>query len=527
MIVPTLVTTEFGGNSARRRARLRTGLLDGPNARPSPHQSEYLTVSLNLVSVSFFGFFAIVFALYWLSPNNNVQKGVLVLASYVFYASFDYRFCLLLLLASVSSWVLGRMMRRPMPVASRKMLLTLGVGGNLLVLGVFKYLDFFAASATRVLALLGFRADSFTLSLALPIGISFFLFKIVSYLVDVFRAESGPYASLLDFSLYVAFFPQLLAGPIDRFGTFLPQLEARRSFDYSLAVAGTQQVLWGLFKKLALADGIAVIVDYAYGSHLTLSGPQLAAAASLYSFQIYCDFSGYTDISVGVSKLLGFKPMRNFAYPYFSQNVAEFWRRWNISVSTWFRDYVYIPLGGSRVSRPRLAANILVTFLLSGLWHGAGLNFLVWGALLGAGVIVTSFRGAHVLKMEDTPGGERMTPRVAGRMLLTFVYITLAWVFFRSESTSQALEILGRIGTSSLSPGAWLGVKDLVAMAPVTVTVLILFVVVEWVRRRDECPLWLPHPSRTVRWAAYTLVIWLTLLIMQPQLTGRFIYFDF
>lgn len=253
----------------------------------------------------------------------------------------------------------------------------------------------------------------------------------------------------------------------------------------------------------------------------------MALGACLFSFQIYCDFSGYTDISIGLSKLLGLSPMRNFAYPYFSQNVAEFWRRWNISVSSWFRDYVYISIGGSRVGTARLVVNIAVTFLLSGLWHGANITFLAWGAMLAAGVVFTSLRRRPVLKAADTPGGERPTIATAVRIVVTFAFISLSWVFFRSGSMSEALGIIARIFTPTLSMHAWLApLHELVQMDQLSV-LLVAFIVIEWLQRRRECALEFATHSRLLRWSAYALTLWLTILLYQPDLSGVFLYFRF
>jgi len=485
-------------------------------------------LGFSLVSLSFFCFFAVVFAAYWLARKNAVQKWVLLVASYTFYAFFDYRFCLLLLATSFVGYGLGKWLRGASRPGTRKALLVTGLAVNLCVLGTFKYFGFFSIAATRLLGALGFGVDAITLGLLLPTGISFYLFKILSYLIDVYRDKDLESTHALDFLVYVAFFPQLLSGPIDRASAFLPQLRQKRSFDYSLAVDGTRQILWGLFKKLALADGLAAVVNSIFGQYAGLHGPELAFGAILYSLQIYCDFSGYTDISIGLSKLLGLRPMRNFAYPYFSQSVAEFWRRWNISVSSWFRDYVYIPLGGSRVRTPRLVLNIVATFLLSGLWHGANTTFLAWGAMLGAGVVFTAVRRRPVLKASDTPGGERLSLATGSRMLATFAFISLSWVFFRSASMTEALGIISRIFTPTLDLHTWLApLRWFKEMNSSMGAVLAGFVVVEWLQRRRECALDLTLRPRLLRWSAYTLTLWLTVLLYQPSLPGVFLYYRF
>jgi len=484
-------------------------------------------LGLSLVSLSFACYFAVVFAAYWLLRSGRAQKWLLTVASYLFYGFFDYRFCLLLLVASVLGLGLARRVEKASTASARKGLLATGLTLNVLVLGVFKYFDFFSEAGAEFLSRLGFGVDAPTLGLVLPIGLSFYLFKIMSYQIDAYRSKQPADGAALDFIVYVAFFPQLLSGPVDRASTFLPQLQGKRSLDYSLAVEGTRQVLWGLFKKLALADGVAVIVSSIMGDYQTAHGPELAFGAVLFSIQIYCDFSGYTDISIGVSKLLGFRPMRNFAYPYFSQNVAEFWRRWNISISSWFRDYVYIPLGGSRVRRSRLLGNIFVTFLLSGLWHGAGFTFLAWGGMLGLGVSFTAMRRRPVLRASDTPGGERLTLASFARMLATFAFISLSWVFFRSASLSEAAGIVTRILTPSFDPDAWLvPVTWLKQMGLLTVA-LGGFVVVEWLQRRREVALELSSRWRFARWAAYTATLWLTILLYNPGLSGAFLYYRF
>jgi alginate O-acetyltransferase complex protein AlgI len=484
-------------------------------------------MGLSLVSLGFFGFFAFVFVAYWLTRSGQAQRWILLAASYVFYSFVDYRFSLLLLAASMLAYGLGRALGQTTQTRTRRLLLVGGLVANLLVLGLFKYFDFFALAIVRLLTLLGFGVETVTLHLVLPIGISFYLFKILSYLVDSYRSNSAVSSSLLGFLVYVAFFPQLLSGPIDRAGTFMSQLCEGRTFDYSLAVEGTRQVLWGLFKKLALADGLAVLVNQTMDGYTKLQGPVLALSAILFSFQIYCDFSGYADISIGLSKLLGIRPMRNFAYPYFSQNVAEFWRRWNISVSSWFRDYLYIPLGGSHVRAPRLLLNIVVTFVLSGLWHGANTTFLVWGGMLGIGVAVTAVRRAPVLKAVDTPGGKRLNVVAAGKMLVTFGFVSLSWVFFRSTSMAQALGILRRIFTPSLNSDAWLAALRELNGSRVLVLALGVFIAVEWLQRRHDCPLELGVRSRLLRWSVYTATLWLALLLLKPDLPGYFLYFRF
>jgi D-alanyl-lipoteichoic acid acyltransferase DltB (MBOAT superfamily) len=480
------------------------------------------------VAVGFYLFFAAVFVVYWSLTSGTARKLLLLGSSYLFYALFDIRFLALLAGATAVGFVSGGLIAASESQRRRKAVLAAGLVACLAVLGVFKYLGFFFESAGLLLRSLGFAADPPTLHLVLPIGISFYLFKVMSYLIDVYRGNTDATRSWLDFSTYVAFFPQLLAGPIDRPADLIPQIAEKREFDYALAVRGSRQVLWGIFKKVAIADGLIWSVSRAFGDWRQESGTVLLAGAVLFSFQIYCDFSGYTDISSGLSKLLGITTVRNFAYPYFSANVAEFWRRWNISVSSWFRDYVYISLGGSRFGRVRLVASVMLTFILSGLWHGANYTFLAWGALLGVSVSVTALGGRPVLRAEDTPGGERLTVVGAVRMLATFGFITLSWVFFRSPTIGDAVGILQAM---LVFPG---DVSDLIAplalfpgTRKVLLVALVAFVAIEWAQRRHECPLDLVAVPRVVRWVAYTGVFWTTVLLGQPLLGARFIYFDF
>ena len=361
------------------------------------------------VTVGFYLFFLLVFVGYWALPGGSARKWLLLVSSYLLYATFDARFVGLLAGATAVGFVSARLISAAEKGARRRSALVVGLALCLGILAVFKYLGFFASSAAALLSTLGFGVSPPTLSLLLPIGISFYLFKVMSYLVDVYRDRIPATRSALDFATYVAFFPQLLAGPIDRAGDLIPQIATPRKFDYAMAVEGSRMLLWGLFKKVAIADGLAFSVSKAFGDWRTESAPVLIVGAVLFSVQIYCDFSGYTDMSTGLARLLGIRTVRNFAYPYFSQNVSEFWRRWNISVSSWFRDYVYISLGGSRVGKARLVLNVMLTFLLSGLWHGANTTFLVWGGMLGVAVCFTALRARPVLKATETPGGERLT----------------------------------------------------------------------------------------------------------------------
>jgi D-alanyl-lipoteichoic acid acyltransferase DltB (MBOAT superfamily) len=469
----------------------------------------------------------LVFAVYWGVGRSRVQNVVLLIGSYVFYAFWDYRFCVLLLATSLVDYAVGRGLGATNVSPRRKLLLAASLFVDLGILGTFKYFDFFSQSLARAMHLVGFQADFVTLNLLLPVGISFYTFKSLSYTIDVYRGRCDVTRSAIDYLTFVAFFPQLLAGPIDRASAFLPQLRAERTFEYAAATDAGRQILWGLFKKMAVADGLAVIVSDRFDHFARFQGPELALAAFLFTVQIYCDFSAYSDISIGVARLFGISAMRNFAYPYFSQSVAEFWRRWHISLSTWFRDYVYIPLGGSRVGRGRHAANLFATFLLSGLWHGAAMNFVFWGGLHGLGVMPTALRkGGKRLKATDTPGGEHPGVAAIGRILVTFVFVSFAWIFFRASSLHVAVSIIRRILSPPVGSVAWMAPLHTLRAAGLLPYAVVALFVIDWIQRRKPHGLDMPSVPRPARWIIYTTTMWITLLLMTPQ-TGQFLYFRF
>ena len=393
---------------------------------------------------------------------------------------------------------------------------------NLLILGVFKYYDFFAQSFANLF--LNGNADNLLLHLVLPVGISFYTFQALSYTIDVYRRKMEPSHDAVAFLAYVAFFPQLVAGPIERASNLLPQFESPRKFDYSLAVDGLRQMLWGFFKKMIVADTCALYVNKVFDNPDAFNTPTLWVAAALFSIQIYGDFSGYSDIAIGCAKLFGIRLRRNFHVPYFSRDIAEFWRRWHISLTTWFRDYVYIPLGGSRVGRWRVVANTFVIFLLSGMWHGANWTFLAWGlfhALLFMPLILLGLNRRHL----DSVASGRMFPsfRELLQMLLTFLLSTLGWVLFRSDSISSAFHYLKGMVSGSIFSHPW---SFAMADCKILWIAIPLLLVVEWVNRDCEHPFSrLPH-QRWLRWIFYMLIIFIIAAFMQTNETP-FIYFQF
>ena len=485
---------------------------------------------MKFTSLTYLLFLPLVFALHWSSSDRKRQNAVLVFASYVFYGWWDWRFCGLMAASTLVDFtVAGRLDKAEHP-GVRKALLATSVGVNLGILGFFKYFNFFAESAQTAAAQVGWNMHPVTLKVILPVGISFYTFQTMSYVIDVYRRRMPAARSLLDYATYLSFFPQLVAGPIERGQRLLPQFQAPRRFDVEQAEDGARQMLWGVVKKMLIADQLARVVDRIYTTPDAFTGPQLAFATICFAFQIYCDFSAYSDIAIGTARLFGVGLMRNFAHPYLSQSLGEFWRRWHISLSTWFRDYVYIPLGGGRAGRARRAVNVMVTFLLSGLWHGASWNFVLWGGINGAGVLpeVLSRRRSN-RQATDVPLGEGRwpAPRALLRVALTFAVVTLAWVFFRATDLSQALDILGAIATDSLRPGAWTPAGLHKAEAAIAALLIPALVAVEWVTRTRAHPFeairsW----PRGLRWALYTVLLWGTLYLTPPE-SNPFIYFQF
>lgn len=493
---------------------------------------------MTFTTLTFVLFLVTVFSVYWLLKKRSLQNIFLIIASYIFYGWWDYRFCAFLFASSIVDFTVSSQLGKTDDPRLRRLLLLISLGFNLGVLGFFKYWNFFAQSLTRALSTVGWHTDAITLQVILPIGISFYTFQGLSYTIDVYRGKMQPVKNLIDHLCFLSFFPQLVAGPIERATHLTPQVMKPRSFDYALAVDGSRQMLWGFFKKMVIADNLAPIIDRAYAHPNDATGAQLAFATVMFAIQIYCDFSAYSDIAIGTARLFGFSLMQNFATPYFSQSVSEFWRRWHISLSTWLRDYVYFPLGGSRVaSEFRRSFNVLVTFLVSGAWHGASWNYIIWGGLHGVLILVEKlWTKEGTLRLQDTPGGSSLfpTPKVVFRMLLTFTLICMTWIFFRASSATQALLILRKILTQALNPSAFASIGDLLSASAlvqnshllVLFAILIGFILAEWCQRCHAHPLMLGRWKTPMRWATYTTLLWLT-LYWGTWNTGQFVYFQF
>lgn len=470
-------------------------------------------------SIEFLIFLPIVFLLYWFVFNRSLrlQNLFVVVVSYVFYGWWDWRFLLLIAFTSLCSWGSGLLIGKAGGNRRKaKMISVANIVLNLLILGIFKYYDFFVTSFAEMF---GANPDGLLLKIILPVGISFYTFQALSYSIDVYRKKLEPTRDIIQFFAFVSFFPQLVAGPIERATNLLPQFSKPRSFDYDTAVDGVRQMLWGFFKKIVVADNCAVFVDSVWADYASQSGSTLFVAAVMFTFQIYGDFSGYSDIAIGSSKLFGIKLMRNFNVPYFSRDIAEFWRRWHISLTTWFRDYIYIPLGGSRCSKAKVIRNTFVIFLVSGFWHGANWTFVAWGAyhaLLFLPLILLGKNRKHT----DIVAADRFLPtfKEFAQMLLTFILAVFGWIIFRAESIGQAGEIFAGIFSSSLFTMPSLPMK--------TLMFIVILVVVEWIQRRKQHAFVLEGvKSHFLKYACYLAV--LAMIFCFGVYNESFIYFQF
>lgn len=445
-------------------------------------------------SLTFAVFLLVAFTGYWLLQGRlKAQNAWLLLAGCVFYGWWDWRFLGLLAVSTLTDFVVGRKVFDATDPAAKKRWVAVGMTVNLVILGFFKYFNFFVDSAGMLLQALGVEAHLPTLRIILPIGLSFYTFQSMSYTLDVYRGKFEPTRDLIGFLAFVSFFPQMVAGPIERAGHMLPQFLQPRRFDAALARDGLRQILWGLFKKIVVADNLSTPVDTAFSNPALHSGPTLALGAFYFALQIYCDFSGYSDMALGLGKLFGFDLMRNFRTPYFALSLPEFWQRWHISLSSWFRDYVFIPMGGSRVSQPRWCFNILVTFAVSGLWHGASWNFVIWGIAHGGAYLVDAALLAPLAdRVHSIPFARRSL--AVSRWLFMVIIVIVAWVFFRATSLGSALDYLGH-----LFGGSWQGRPQLTAALRYPLIVL----VVEWFFRHRSHVFELPGWPRVARWALY------------------------
>ena len=472
------------------------------------------------------------FLLYWfvfdrfISKSKHqlkLQNAFVVAASYVFYGWWDWRFLLLIAFTSFCSWGSGLLIGKAETKGKAKRWMWLNIVLNLGILALFKYYDFFV---TEFAHLFHVSTEGLLLKVILPVGISFYTFQALSYSIDVYRGKIAPTRDIVAFFAFISFFPQLVAGPIERATNLLPQFLKKREFRYDNAVDGMRQILWGLFKKIVVADNCAVYVDQVFSTYAEQSGSTLLMAAIFFTFQIYGDFSGYSDIAIGTAKLFGIKLMRNFNVPYFSRDIAEFWRRWHISLTTWFRDYVYIPLGGSRVSKSKVVRNTFIIFLVSGFWHGANWTFIAWGAyhaILFLPLILTGKNRKYTNQVAE--GRFLPTLKEIGQMLLTFFLAVIGWIIFRSATISDSVHYIVGMCDASLFSVPWMKTVNSFVLL---VGSILMMIVIEWLQRNNEHGLSLNKTLARplVRWGLY-LLITLMVFVLQSNKAVQFIYFQF
>src|SRR5258706_16069385 len=475
-------------------------------------------------SIDFAIFLPIVFVLYWFvaAKNLRAQNSLVVVASYVFYGWWDWRFLSLIIFSTILDYTIGVRFSKTEKPSARKFLIWISILVNLAFLGFFKYFNFFLDSFITAFSFFGTQIQASSLHIVLPVGLSFYTFQSLSYTIDVYKRKLEPTNDLITYAAFVSFFPQLVAGPIGRATELLPQFYTRRSFDYNKAVDGMRQMLWGFFKKIVIADNCAEYANEILNNSSQYAGSTLVVGAILFAFQIYCDFSGYSNIAIGTARLFGIDLMRNFAFPYFSRDIAEFWRRWHISLSTWFRDYVYFPLGGSQGSTWMKVGKILITFIISDFWHAADVHFFPWGALNAIYFLPLLLANKNRNNLDVVAKG-KVFPSLseASRMLFTFCLTLIAWIFFRAKNISHALTYF-----SGVFSDAWFTVPEVMPKNR-SFLLLVLFFGIEWLGREEQYAIatlgvkW----KRPIRYAMYY-----ALLVITVYYSGRaeeFIYFQF
>ena len=469
-------------------------------------------------SLEFFLFLPVVFVLYWFVLNKSLkwQNALVLAASYFFYGWWSWAFMALLMASTLLDYLYGFGVAA-VDRKKAKLFLWLSVVNNLGILGVFKYYNFFALEVQQGLDLVGLQTNPYLLKVALPIGISFYTFHGMSYVFDIYRGQQKPVRNFIDYAVFVSFFPLLVAGPIERANHLLPQVQKARTFRYQQALEGCRLILWGLFKKVVIADSIAQVIDPIFAHYTDHSGLTLLLAAIGFSIQIYGDFSGYSDIALGTAKLFGFELLSNFRFPYFSRDVAEFWRRWHISLSSWFKDYLYIPLGGSRAGKFKAVRNTFIIFLVSGFWHGASWNFIVWGFIHACGFLPLLLLNRNRKHLSEVVAQEQLLPSLKAffQMLGTFTFVTFAWVFFRADTLTDATLYLQHIFAQGLQNG--LQGKSILLWGA-------LLLGLDWYLRHNERTLRVPTNRilRTAIYFAFALAVLLKLGSHQS-----FIYFQF
>lgn len=478
-------------------------------------------------SIDFAIFLPITFLLYWYVFNKSLvgQNSFLLISSYIFYGWWDYRFLSLIILSSLVDYFVGLGLSKKSDITTRKILLSISIIVNLGLLGFFKYFNFFSESFASAFTLFGMEFSPYRLNVILPVGISFYTFQTLSYSIDLYKRKIKHSKNFISFFAFVSFFPQLVAGPIERASNLLHQFYSTRSFKYYEAVDGIKQVLWGFFKKIVIADSSAVFVNQIFESPGEFNGSTLLLGAIFFSFQIYGDFSGYSDMAIGIAKFFGFSLKQNFSYPYFSRDIAEFWRRWHISLSTWFRDYLYIPLGGSKGGRLKKIRNTLIIFVVSGFWHGANWTFIIWGtinALYFLPLLLTSRNRQNI----DIAAGDNLIPsfKEIRSIIFTFILTTFAWIFFRAEDINHAINYISGVFSISIFEVPEFAGRS---TALKTVIIIFIFIFIEWIGRNQSYAIkkigssW----SRLPRWGFYFILFLFIIAFYGGK--EEFIYFDF
>ena len=478
-------------------------------------------------SIDFAVFLPIVFLLYWLLANKSLklQNALIVLASYVFYGWWDWRFLSLILFSTLVDYTIGIKLKSEKNQTKRKILLWTSICVNLGFLGFFKYANFFLDNFTAAFSFFGSEIATHSLDIILPVGISFYTFQTLSYTIDVYKQKLEPTNDFIVFSAFVSFFPQLVAGPIERATNLLPQFYKKRTFELSKAIDGMRQILWGLFKKIVIADSCAELANQIFNNSAEMNGSTLVLGALFFTFQIYGDFSGYSDIAIGTSRLFGFNLMQNFKFPYFSRDIAEFWRRWHMSLSTWFRDYLYIPLGGSRGGTWMKVRNTFLIFIVSGFWHGANWTFIVWGTLHAIYFLPLLLTNKNRNNLEIVAQGNYLpTARELLQMLSTFTLTVFAWIIFRANDITHAFHYISEIFSASILEAPKLTDSK---EAIITMLLVFIFIFIEWLGRESQFALehlglkW----KRPLRHALYYTII--IALFWYNGKEQQFIYFQF
>lgn len=481
-------------------------------------------------SLSFAIFLPIVFLLYWAIPDKY-RYLVLFVASYYFYMSWNVKYVILILFTTAISYGCALALERATDRQKRKILLFSTLVASLGCLFFFKYFNFASESVCAVLNLFTIKIHPVTLRLLLPVGISFYTFQTLSYVIDVYRADVKPEHNFIKYATFISFFPQLVAGPIERTNHLLPQIVGNHTFTYEKASYGLKQMAWGYFKKMVVADTLAVYVDTVYNNLYAYKGFPLVVVSLLFSIQIYCDFSGYSDIAIGCAKLFGIDLMKNFDSPYFSTSIKEFWRRWHISLSTWFKDYVYIPLGGNRVSKARNCWNLLVTFMVSGLWHGANWTYVIWGGLHG---VIQILENLLFPKKKGKADSKEKDKLFFGKVIWVFLFTTFAWVFFRAETFEDAIYVIGHMFDGIGQPAVYFSFSqlytylglDLLTLLGMICSVAIL-TVFDYISLKKDVLKSIGRRKLMLRWAIYICFI-IFIIFNVPVTSGQeFIYFQF